>query len=68
MDDHALDAIRYALIHIYKLGATTSLSEVYGNRQWRPERDPAMALGALTLDESPTGVSAGFGSFDGMEF
>jgi len=28
-DDHALDAIRYALMHIFKLGATYKLSEFY---------------------------------------
>lgn len=27
-DDHALDALRYGLMHIFKLGATASLSEV----------------------------------------
>jgi len=27
-DDHALDALRYGLMHIFKLGATQSLSEV----------------------------------------
>lgn len=28
-DDHALDAIRYALMHVFKLGATHKLSEIY---------------------------------------
>jgi hypothetical protein len=28
-DDHALDAIRYALMHIYKLGARSRLQDVY---------------------------------------
>lgn len=27
-DDHALDAIRYALVHIYQLGATSGLADV----------------------------------------
>jgi hypothetical protein len=27
-DDHALDALRYGLMHIFKLGATMSLSSV----------------------------------------
>jgi len=30
-DDHAMDALRYALVHIYKLGATYHLSDVYGS-------------------------------------
>jgi hypothetical protein len=29
IDDHALDAIRYALVHIYMLGATHHLAEVW---------------------------------------
>jgi hypothetical protein len=28
-DDHAMDAIRYGLMHIFRLGATTHLSDVY---------------------------------------
>lgn len=28
-DDHALDALRYALMHLFKLGCTRSISEVY---------------------------------------
>lgn len=68
MDDHALDAIRYALIHIYKLGATSSLSEVYGHKQWRPDRDPIHALGALTLDDTHLGESGGFGMLEGVQF
>ena len=30
-DDHAMDAIRYALVHIYQLGATTGLADVMGD-------------------------------------
>lgn len=30
-DNHALDAIRYALMHIFRLGATHKLSEIYSN-------------------------------------
>lgn len=28
--NHALDALRYGLMHVFKLGATSSLSEIYG--------------------------------------
>jgi len=28
-DDHALDALRYGMMHVFKLGATTRLSEFY---------------------------------------
>lgn len=30
-DDHGLDALRYGLMHIFRLGATGSLAEVYSN-------------------------------------
>jgi len=30
-DDHALDALRYGLMHIFKLGATSSLTDIYGS-------------------------------------
>jgi hypothetical protein len=30
VEDHALDAVRYGLVHIYKLGAHHHLSDVYG--------------------------------------
>jgi hypothetical protein len=32
-DDHALDALRYGLMHIFKLGATMSLSSVVDRRE-----------------------------------
>jgi hypothetical protein len=35
-DDHALDAIRYALMHLYKLGAAHRLSEVYSPADLEP--------------------------------
>ncbi len=66
MDDHALDAIRYALIHIYKLGATTSLSEVYSHRQWRPDTTSSTITHPLTLSRND--VSTGFGALEGVTF
>ena len=38
-DDHALDAIRYALMHIFKLGATTRLNEIYNQNELRAAAD-----------------------------
>jgi hypothetical protein len=32
-DNHALDAIRYALMHIFKLGATARLSDIYSHEE-----------------------------------
>lgn len=70
MEDHTLDAIRYALLHIYKLGAVSSLAEVYRGKGWRPEpRDQESASGPLTpmtLDSGELG--SGFGNISGMEF
>ena len=69
IDDHTIDAVRYALIHIYKLGAISSLADIYKGRSWRPEpRDKYTSSGLepLTLDSGELG--AGFGSLDGMEF
>jgi hypothetical protein len=40
--DHAMDAIRYGLMHLFRLGATSHLSDVYNPTQ-------AGASGAITL-------------------
>jgi hypothetical protein len=71
MDDHTLDAIRYGLLYIFKLGATTSLAEVYGPSQWRPEHEVANgeSLAGSLSDNSVSGIGdAGFGSMEGMVF
>lgn len=72
MSDHTIDAIRYGLLYIYKLGAISSLAEVYGNQTWRPattneadEFDPEQSLG-LTLGQGI--VEGGFGNMDGVSF
>lgn len=40
-DDHALDALRYGLVHIYKLGATYSLGDVMmaNSTSWQSARE-----------------------------
>ena len=73
MDDHAIDAIRYGLVHLYKLGAQSSLADVYGGgkQAWRPERTVAGAMpNTVTLGTSlGTGIeSSGFGNMSGTEF
>jgi len=71
MEDHTLDAMRYALVYIFKMGAISSLSDIYGNYQsWvPPNANPAGALGELTLETSMSGMDgAGFGDISGMEF
>lgn len=49
-DDHALDALRYGLMHVFKLGATHSLSEV-------------VSMNELTSDVSETGYFTSGKSF-----
>jgi hypothetical protein len=70
MDDHTLDAIRYGLLYIYKLGCTTSLAEVYGPSQWRPEM---LQREESITDSLHSGFHAdsnmgGFGNMEGVSF
>jgi hypothetical protein len=55
-DDHALDAIRYALMHIYKLGCRSRLSDVYNLAD--------LAVATSTFAE---GSSGGYFSMSSME-
>lgn len=80
MDDHTLDAIRYGLVYIYKLGATSSLADIYrpnASLHYRPtpaSNNSGSALSALNSGVSlgtnlGTGLdSSGFGNVSGMEF
>lgn len=72
MDDHTLDAIRYGLLYIYKLGCISSLADVYGSSQWRPEKETINRTdpSPITLDSDlGTGMTfSGFGSIEGTEF
>lgn len=69
-DDHILDAIRYGLVHIYKLGCLSRLSDVYKGQEWRPPReDQGSASGSLEPLTLDTGIlQGGFGNMEGMEF
>jgi hypothetical protein len=72
MEDHTIDALRYALIHIFKLGATSSLADVYRTDAgpWRPDETRTSKsvgeLEPLTLSQGDLG--AGFGNIEGMTF
>lgn len=69
MADHTLDAIRYGLVHIYKLGCLSSLADVYNNRGWKPSvsaSDKAGSLEPLNLDSGI--IQGGFGNLEGTEF
>jgi len=81
--DHGIDAMRYALVYIYKMGMTSSLSEVYSGREnpeWLAPNNEnidvgsALASGAVTLDDyfgtgnDWGGEQGGFGNLTGTEF
>jgi hypothetical protein len=59
-DNHALDAIRYAFMHIFKLGATARLSDVYNLEDLRTASDSI-------FDTSGT-TASGFFQSDALRF
>jgi hypothetical protein len=65
MEDHALDAIRYGLVHIYKLGAHHHLSDVYG-----PTAGVQISrvTGDVISDRGLVTAGAGFSTIDGEVF
>jgi hypothetical protein len=66
MDDHAIDAFRYALVHIYKLGCLSHLSDIYpteaGNGQ------PLLPAGPTDFTLASTNEYGGFGNLEGVTF
>jgi len=56
-DNHALDAIRYGLMHIFKLGATQRLSELYSNDDL-----------IKAIEDTFVGSSSGFFGRDHLNF
>jgi hypothetical protein len=69
MEDHTIDAMRYALIYIFKLGCISSLADVYGPESWRPpsQEEATGGLESITLEEDDM-FGEGFGSMAGVEF
>ncbi len=64
-DDHALDAIRYGLVHIFKLGAhKNSLESVVSFEELETDEEPFFSLDY----ETDLGSSDGFFSLNGTEF
>jgi hypothetical protein len=71
MDDHTIDAIRYGLVHIFKLGATYSLADVYNGayNPWRPTEQLVTPEGTTLSSDFGTGIdSSGFGNLSEVEF
>lgn len=65
-DDHALDALRYGLVHIYKLGATYRLSDVMdiNTRYTSPMTDIGLARNSdMSLAASDRGYFTSGGIF-----
>lgn len=60
-DDHALDALRYGLMHIFKLGCTHHLADVVDINEFRDRRDAFQ-------NELPTGTSGFFTTSDLSDF
>lgn len=58
-DDHAMDAIRYALVHLFVLGAQRHLSEIYGGSDLVVSTSSG---GASDLTLAPTGSGGYFSS------
>ena len=50
IDDHTLDAMRYALMHLYKLGAQHHLSEV--DKKYAPVGADAGAMSDMVMDNA----------------
>ena len=66
-DDHALDAIRYALMHIYKLGCTRRLGEVYTPHEFEGDvvnNDFGVTDSGLFV---PTGADGGYFTMADLE-
>ena len=64
-DDHAMDALRYGLMHLFELGANYHLDQVYGNPKSQVEKDSEETSGvrASTFGTPSSGIFS-----RGMEF
>jgi hypothetical protein len=65
-DDHSLDAIRYALMHIFRLGCTHRLSDVYSAGDLRVAASTFSSAMAQELGESPLVSVAGSSGYFSM--
>lgn len=65
MNDHAIDAIRYGLVYLFKLGAHGKLSDIYTSSNLA-QKPMTTSLGASDFNTGQ--VYAGFGNLEGMDF
>jgi hypothetical protein len=61
VEDHALDALRYAFVHIYKLGAHHHLSDIYGPTA---PISVSRTTGEQVFDRGLVTASSGFSGID----
>jgi hypothetical protein len=62
-DDHTLDAIRYGLVHIFLLGATYHLSDVFGGQQVAQGPTPTNAFKEFAMTSGDEGIFTMGGGF-----
>lgn len=68
-NDHAMDAIRYGLMHIYRLGATTHLSDVYSRNDGKSIQIPSSYRGSVEPELAAfSSEDKGHFSFTEIEF
>jgi len=68
-DDHAMDAIRYGLVHIFILGARTRLSDVIDPNTLKPGlSDSGYISGNSFVERFPNLSSSGFVTLGGQRF
>lgn len=67
IEDHTIDAMRYALLCIFKLGAVSSLADIYGmNVDTTPDLSREAAAARAVERDALLPVGAGSGSFTRM--
>jgi len=68
-DDHAMDAIRYGLVHIFTLGARTRLSDVIDVSTLKTGlSDSGYVSGSSFVERFPHLTSSGFMTLGGQQF
>jgi hypothetical protein len=69
MADHAMDAIRYGLVHVFTLGATYHLADVMELNSDRANSNKSLVGAAgISLAASDTGYFTNTGNFEGVRF
>ncbi len=68
-EDHALDALRYGLMHIFELGYRSRLADLISHDELRSGgSDGGLFTNNSMLERYPALTNSGFVSFDGQKF